>query len=468
MRRKWVSFEGIIECTRRDIGKASDCLCISLTELGMFREWLRLIILMFDFKDRGHSSMFTKSLFQTIQIMPSRSAVERRKIFLLVLLNPKSPQWSSFAARGHYPNIPVPKVYSYNLTYTNPAGAPYMIMDVVKGRVLGRKEFHKLTKDKQLQVVQKLPEIKASLTVPLSEFSQIGCITFENSLDLKEFDNNKGSAQSFENRKFIVGPLLSFQFSMEQGYVIERTGPHKSLYNLWSDLLLRVSQFALENFTELESDEIDFLLGDKGTPLLFKELSIRLASMVSRLSKNVPKEYTTLCLHHTDFALRNVLFDDLFNVCGVIDWALTAVMPIIVTADYPKDLHSTPYEPFRISENFEDWDLVSFDWTNMGDKKLYPTSIRISNDTKTPVPIDFNVEVSNEIAKFYLRAHFATCFLLNYHEETEMRALTEQQSEGYNLYLVAPKYLKLHEILMEGIPKWFKFSNWIKNSGNYL
>ncbi|KAJ3121591.1 hypothetical protein HK098_003564 [Nowakowskiella sp. JEL0407] len=427
-KRKWFNLEGLVQRAKCDLKKSADCFCISFEELGAgsFKHVYRVT-----FCDQSS--------------------------YALALANRKeddfSPDaWISEIATmryiknsNNYPTVPIPTVHSYDATYANPAGTPYMIMDVVPGRVLDKQEFHKLSIDQQLLVTKRLAEIKVALCSPVKEYFQIGSITFKHPSQQHEDDNN-----------FTIGPLLSFQLSIDDGYVIEKSGPYDSLQELWSDLLHRASRFAIENFTELESNEIR-LVGENGSPQLFKELSLLLASMVPQFCSTIPSEYTSLCIHHQDFALRNVVFDEAFNVTGVIDWSLAAVMPVILSADYPKELNSTPYEPFQHSDHSEDWDLVSFDWTNLGDAAKYPVAFKLEKESGMSVPVDFRVEVKKETKKFYLRTHFATCFLLL--REKDSASIPAAESKGCNVYLDAPKYLQMHEILMDGIPKCFKFAN---------
>ncbi|KAJ1554621.1 Phosphotransferase enzyme [Nowakowskiella sp. JEL0078] len=401
---------------------------------------------------------------------------------------------------GLYPNVPVPKVYAFSLTFKNPVGAPYIIMDVVNGRVLRNEELNELPRDKQLLVVRRLAEIKSALSIPCG-FSQIGCITYDNSRcecgnvegpqlektqswemqttdDITTREINDIGEQNVEKKegKFVIGPFLYLEFDgINLENIVQKSGPHNSLHDLWSCLLERASLFALENWTQLDNDNIVFMLGQQGTPQLFKELSISLASMVSRLSrsKNIPQDYMTLCLHHSDFAIRNVMFDESFNVCGVIDWSMTVILPVIVTSICPLDLHSTPDEPFKISDPLPDaWKLVSFDWTNLGDRNRYPTVFTVPRGTTEQQQVDIARKVSEEISKFYLRSYFATCFTLLYKHHThsslaEGDMVIENRQEcmehyGLCLFIDAPIYLRLHEILMCGVHKWFEFSHWIR------
>lgn len=63
----------------------------------------------------------------------------------------------------------------------------------------------------------------------------------------------------------------------------------------------------------------------------------------------LPPEFTTLCLCHGDTALRNIPFDlDSLTITGILDWEDIAVMPLVLTGQYPRELcdtggwHSSP------------------------------------------------------------------------------------------------------------------------------
>lgn len=86
--------------------------------------------------------------------------------------------WDS---QEHYPQIPVPKIHVWDLSFNNPVGAPYVLMEVARGVSLnlratdGRRGLDSMTFADQLTIVNTLANIQASLSKPVS-FNRIGSI----------------------------------------------------------------------------------------------------------------------------------------------------------------------------------------------------------------------------------------------------------------------------------------------------
>ena len=112
---------------------------------------------------------------------------------------------------GLYPDVIVPHVYAWDVTFTNPVGAPYVLMDIVRGRKLSELSDHPnrlwgldtMSEEQQLAVTKSLAKLQAALSAPVS-FDKIGSIIHD------------------DEGKFIVGPL--FNFSQQN-----LGGPYQSL-----------------------------------------------------------------------------------------------------------------------------------------------------------------------------------------------------------------------------------------------
>jgi len=317
-------------------------------------------------------------------------------------------------------NIPVPQIHAWDLTFSNPAGAPYILMDVVPGR---RVSLDKLSHEDQLTILRKVAYIQAELSKP-SEFSKIGCIY-------------RGDDQQYK-----IGPLIGTAITGFE--TISIGGPFSSLEDLWLSRIEHYTLYAIQTWCRVEKDEIMIPpTMTPSTPQVFGQLLQLISGLVSRFIP--PDELLTLCIHHTDLAVRNVLFDDNLEVTGVIDWERAQVVPLVLTGRFPNDIE-TDRHPFPCNTPpYEYWRHYYHDWTSLGDTSKYRKVFNRNG------PVDMVAVVSRMIEMFYLKKFFASCVAAK-----DFRLTT--------LFIDAIAYIKFHEVIMYGPGSWLEHEHWVRET----
>lgn len=420
-KKKWVNLHGLITCATEALGELT---CTSMSFLG-----------------RGsYNTVYKLSFSSGTQVAASVSNNDEEDF------NPESKRSEIEAMRfvresGLYPDVPVPKVYAWDTTFKNPAGAPYVLMDIVEGVTLqdlrddkGLRGLDTLPYSQQLSIVKALARLQALLSKPTT-FDEIGSIT----------SNEKG--------EHVVGPLMS---------LTERSlgGPYKSMVELWRAQLEDQIMYALQEWSGIERDNVSQSLSEPFcTPQTFAELFQKMASLIPHF--NPPKSCLPLVLHHPDLALRNIFFDKLSissgkpRITGVIDWSGTQILPLILSAKFPDDLITTGDDPCeRPGYPDENWRSVSCDWTSLGDTSQWPQAFRGPGEVVDHIP-----PAQAMVRRFYLRAYFSACFAeqLNLvHGDSNLAHAT--------IFADAPYYLKFHEMVCNGWISWVEHASWIRET----
>ncbi|KIJ44129.1 hypothetical protein M422DRAFT_779617 [Sphaerobolus stellatus SS14] len=161
---KWVSLKALMELAPTALSWSN---YISISLLG-----------------RGSCNFAYKLVFQDgLDVAVSISKEREENFNVTVKLSEMSTILYIQENQQHYHQIPVSKVYIWDLSFSNPIGAPYVFMDVVKGVPLnerrapdGRKGLDSLCPSDQLKVVNTLAAIQASLSGPI-HFNQFGSIS---------------------------------------------------------------------------------------------------------------------------------------------------------------------------------------------------------------------------------------------------------------------------------------------------
>ncbi|KAH8882420.1 kinase-like protein [Thozetella sp. PMI_491] len=205
---------------------------------------------------------------------------------------------------SRYTDIPVPKVFHYNTrTEGNPVKVPYILMECIEGNILpdlipGGRTL--LTDEQKAKIRVSVASIQCKVaSVPLDA---LGCLRL-------------GPGGSIE-----VGPLP---------YGFGNEGPFRSTEDYLQSWARHRSQ--MDN--------------------LGRQVS---ASVIQRLIAALPrlqtKERGRYPIVHPDFDLHNLLFDDDWEVVGVIDW---------------EGSHTAPWEEFAARMNIYstfDGDLLTLTW----------------------------------------------------------------------------------------------------------
>ncbi|KAF5339626.1 hypothetical protein D9611_011517 [Ephemerocybe angulata] len=219
---------------------------------------------------------------------------------------------------GLYPDVPVPEVYAWNTTFENPARAPYVLMEFIKG-----KAFNLVVRDddpgllsglcavpesQQVALVKAMARLKASLSKPVP-FTEIGSLVVDSS------------------GTFSVGPLMAI-------YGVSLGSPYKSIEDFWrasheQRLLEKIPNFCART-------EESFQPSERFTPHDLMDRYQKLSALIPYFK--IPEPYTPLVLHHPDLALRNIFFDeesllsDDPKVACVIDWSGAQILPLMLAS----------------------------------------------------------------------------------------------------------------------------------------
>ncbi|KAF4597867.1 hypothetical protein EYR38_006259 [Pleurotus pulmonarius] len=423
---KWVDLNGLINCATTHLASSGlrpdlDCVRISLLGRGSYNTVYKL-----QFSDGTQlAASVSKSPSEKFNPSAKQSEIATMKFV---------------RESGLFPDVPVPKIHAWDTTFSNLAGAPYVLMDIVPGVNLadtrgpeprGLRGLDYLGYEQQDKVVKALAVLQASLSRPLpSELTKIGSIAL---VDLQ------GKPQ------YNVGPFVTSRACLG--------GPFTSMQDVWRAKLEYEALYTVEQRASLDNSSPP---EPACTPETFAELYQQLSSLIDHL--RIPARYSRLVLHHPDLALRNVLFDpDTLKITGVIDWAGAQILPLVLTATYPDDLLSAYDRPFThpdVPKNpYPDcWSCIPFDWTHPPPES-YPAAF-IGPD----MPADFRPLVGALVRRVTLRARFAAYF------DEEMRKRGYSDSSLATLFSDAQEYLRFNETLFRGWYGWMDHERWIKSS----
>ncbi|KAJ8695901.1 hypothetical protein PTI98_005812 [Pleurotus ostreatus] len=420
---KWLDLNGLIHCAVSHLSRSQPLSCIDISLLG-----------------RGaYNTVYKLELSDGTRLAASVSKSEVRAF------NPSAKQSEIATMKfvresGLFPDVPVPKVHAWDTTFSNPAGAPYILMDIVPGVNLadargpeprGLKGLDYLGYEQQDKVVKALAILQASLSRPLpSELTKIGSIAPVDA---------QGKPQ------YSIGPFVTSRACLG--------GPFTSMQDVWRAKLEYEALYTVEQRASLDNCSPP---EPACTPETFSELYQELSSLIDHFK--IPAKYSRPVLHHPDLALRNVLVNpDTLKITGVIDWAGAQILPLVLTALYPDDLLSANDHPFThpdVPKNpYPDfWRCIPYDWTHPPPES-YPAAF-IGPD----MPADFRPLVGALVRRVTLRAQFAAYF------DEEMTRRKYSDSSLATLFSDAQEYLKFNETLFRGWRGWMDLERWIKSS----
>ena len=193
-------------------------------------------------------------------------------------------------------SIPVPAVYAYGTTFSNPLGHPYMLIKHVHGTTAmwatmscSVNQRRRLIRD-MAHIVNEL----SSLTFPV-----IGQLRLQNTSS-----DEVTVGQLVTRSGHIIGP---FQTSSE--YYCSRA-------SLLVDRLKRTTDVTTSNDSNgcHEQSAID--------------LAIKVTEILQRRSVSDGSPQGPFVLKHPDLSFQNILVNDEFKVVAVLDWSFASVVPL--------------------------------------------------------------------------------------------------------------------------------------------
>ncbi|KAG6867522.1 hypothetical protein C0993_001729 [Termitomyces sp. T159_Od127] len=416
---EWVDLQGLISCATTYLATSLElpdlsCNCISLLRRG------------------SHNTVYKLKFSDDTRLAASVSSLNEEK-FDSEVKRSEVETMKFVRESGLYPNVPVPKIFAMETNFTNPVCAPYVLMELVPGRVLVD-GLSTLPQEQQLSYIKSIARLQASLSKPVP-FDQIGSISRS------------------DDGRHDVGPLV--------GLTRRRLGgPYKSIEDLWRAELEKQLSRAIQEWCSLEKDAFESISDLDCTPQMFAELFQLLSSLIPHFQP--PKSYLALVLHHPALALRNILFDETsissgdLKITGLIDWGGAQILPLMFTAKYPDDLRTTGEHPFGKPgwDHNEHWSTVPCDWTSTGDPSQWP-----GDCTPERKHADYSSSLHEAISKFYLRAYFNVCYaeqLRVLHGDGDLARAT--------LFRDATYYLKFHEVVCGDWHTWAVHKTWIKET----
>ncbi|KAF5340406.1 hypothetical protein D9611_007965 [Ephemerocybe angulata] len=341
---------------------------------------------------------------------------------------------------GLYPGVSVPQVYAWNTNFENPAGAPYVLMEFIKGKAFNlavRDDdpgwFHGLRavpESQQVALVKAMARLKASLSKPVP-FSEIGSLAVDSS------------------GTFSVGPLMAINGE-------SLGGPYKSVEDMWRESHEECLLGGIEECCYRTEKNLPSLEFERHTPHDLMDRYQKLSALIPYFK--IPEPYTPLVLHHPDLALRNIFFDeesllsDDPKVACVIDWSGAQILPLMLASSFPLDMMTTFTSPGIALKGPAEmaWDDVPYDWTYFGDPDK--TIVR-EGDSLSEAEAK---RIRCEIRLFYLRGLFGAHYgqqIVKLHQGSDLPRAT--------VYLDAQYYLKFHEVMMGSFLGWIVHRHWI-------
>jgi hypothetical protein len=198
--------------------------------------------------------------------------------------------------KAHTTCVPVPAVYGFDPQYDNPVGSPYMFMEAMKGHQLvggGSKDV--IPETFKPKVYNQLANIILELST--LTFSKIGWL------------------MPCETSEVSIGPINADGKSL---------GPFQSSIEFyWARAASAVSR-DVDRFRLLAS-----------------------CLLVDKSYNNGP-----FFLTHPDFSRQNMLFDELYNITGLVDWSHCQTAPIESFTCVPPGLIPEPWKalPWPLTE----------------------------------------------------------------------------------------------------------------------
>jgi len=201
--------------------------------------------------------------------------------------------------------IPIPEIYDYNVSRSvecNTVGFPYVLMQAVDGRAVDGKVEDVIPEQYREKAIGQIADCLVQLSS--LRFPSIGRI-----------DAVKGSDEEYDikpcfNPAGIVWP--------------QTTGPFSTAIDYFFTSRTVDYQETIQRF-QTDTDECFAAW-------------LRLQTAVTVVQPGFNNGPFPLC--HPDFRLSNILFDEDFNLTGVIDWTFTMTVPIEQFANLQPDLLS--------------------------------------------------------------------------------------------------------------------------------
>ncbi|WEW57594.1 hypothetical protein PRK78_003061 [Emydomyces testavorans] len=247
--------------------------------------------------------------------------------------------------------IPVPEVYGWSSTAENPVGVEYIIMEHAAG-IGADTQWFNTTKYQKHALVTGIVDIETKLfALP---FKSIGSIYFKKDLPLRLQTElyAQGSPDTDDDSKtFCIGPTTDYMFWYGKRSELELDrGPCKGedpetyLTAIANKEIEWIKRFGRP--LECDFPHNTVFPGTNSPEDYLQLLDKYLALVPYLLPKNPLDPLNKLILRHPDLTPSNVfLCPDTHQVKCLIDWQHTTIIPLLLTAGYPKLFENPDSEP---------------------------------------------------------------------------------------------------------------------------
>ncbi|KAH9931325.1 uncharacterized protein B0H18DRAFT_104420 [Fomitopsis serialis] len=240
------------------------------------------------------------------------------------------------------PDVPIPRLFSAQLSGTNPAGVPYTFIEFCNGTPLTPPEWHDMSDASKRIVVDLLAEQWARTTAPVP-FSAIGSIV----ADSADTSRSLWQRHSTPQRGFRIMPVIpqypSAFTELLDPSIEARCGP-TTLAEHWHYALDATRRAMVKKSPQWSDDGRRTFVRCAD---IIRDL-VNIAASLDPLANSTSRPAASnLALVHGDFACwRNVLFSaDRTRIEGIIDWDDSVVVPRDIAARYPEELTNQAWWP---------------------------------------------------------------------------------------------------------------------------
>ncbi|KAH9919368.1 uncharacterized protein B0H18DRAFT_1122494 [Fomitopsis serialis] len=226
------------------------------------------------------------------------------------------------------PDVPIPRLFSAQLSSANPAGVPYTLIKFCEGTPIAHHEWRNMSNANKSVVVDLLAEQWAKITAP-APFSAIGSIVTDISANTSHPLWHRHDVSQCSSRRS--------RFNVQRGPT--------TLAEHWHYHLDATRRDMMEMFPQLDDDARRTLIRCADILRDLVNLAVSLDPLTNPAARSAAPN---LALIHADFACwRNVLFSaDRMRLEGIIDWDDSVVVPRDLAARYPEELtHVRSWRP---------------------------------------------------------------------------------------------------------------------------
>nr|POE47122.1 altered inheritance of mitochondria protein 9, mitochondrial [Quercus suber] len=224
-------------------------------------------------------------------------------------------------ARSH--GVPVPKIYGYSTDPCNPVGAEYILMEKVRGQLLGDMWFT-LSEKQRIKILSEIVDNEAKLFA--IGFPAYGSVYYDDDLPQgmgRELLQSEGIA-----KQLCIGPDASLKFWFEERSAIDIERGPSAKEIAW----LQAYGKSRLPFDRVYRDITHYKQSDPQEHLQnlekYKQAARQLAPKEAWLNKPI--------MRHPDLNPNNIFVSESFEIVGIIDWQHSTVLPLSLHASIPK------------------------------------------------------------------------------------------------------------------------------------